>query len=198
MKLEAVELRRVELPLVSPFRTSFGTTNEREALLVHLLTPEAEGWGECVALSEPVFSSEYVDGVERVIRDHLLPRLFSLDGVTAEAVAPALAMVRGHPMAKAALEMAILDAELRAEGVSLAMRLGAVREEVECGVSVGIVDTIPELLDAVGRYLDEGYRRIKLKIEPGWDLEPVGAVRERFGDIPLQVDANAAYELADA
>jgi len=101
-------------------------------------------------------------------------------------------------MAKAALEMAILDAELRAAGVSFGQHLGAVRERVDCGVSVGIMDSVPELLEVVGGFLDQGYRRIKLKIEPGWDVEPVGAVRERFGDIALQVDANTAYTLGDA
>jgi o-succinylbenzoate synthase len=198
MKLEAVELRRIAVPLVSPFRTSFGTETVRDVLLVRALTPDAEGWGECVALSEPVYSAEYVDGAQDVIRRHLLPRLFDLSELSAARVATACAPVKGHPMAKAALETAILDAELRAGGESLGAFLGVVRDEVDCGVSVGIMDSVPELLDAVAGYLDQGYRRIKLKIEPGWDVEPVAAVRERFGGIPLQVDANTAYTLADA
>jgi O-succinylbenzoate synthase len=198
MKLEALELRRISLPLVAPFRTSFGTETERDVLLVRAITSEGEGWGECVALAEPVYSPEYVDGAQDVIRRHLAPRLFDLSDVTAAAVSPALAPVKGHPMAKAALETAVLDAELRARSESLASNLGAIRDEVECGVSVGIMDSIPELLDAVAGYLDQGYRRIKLKIEPGWDVEPVRAVRERFGDVLLQVDANTAYRLADA
>jgi O-succinylbenzoate synthase len=199
MKLDAVELRRIRLPLVSPFRTSFGTQTERDVLLVRACTPESEGWGECVAMAEPVYSSEYVDAAEAVIRDHLLPRLFAADDVSAQAVAPLLGPVKGHPMAKAAVETAILDAELRAAGVSLAHHLGAVRSAVDAGVSVGIMDSVPALLDAVAAYLDEGYRRIKLKIEPGWDIEPVRAVRERFGDdVLLQVDANTAYDLGDA
>lgn len=198
MELEAVELIRVGLPLVAPFRTSFGSTKERVALLIRAVTPEAEGWGECVALSEPIYSPEHIDGAELVSRDHLLPRLFALDDVSADEVGTVLAPVKGHPMAKAALEMAVLDAELRGAGESFAARLGSVRDEVDCGVSVGIMDSVEELLDAVGRYLEDGYRRIKLKIEPGWDVEPVRSVRERFGDIPLQVDANTAYELEDA
>ncbi len=199
MKLTGVELRRIRMPLVSPFRTSFGTETERDVLLVRAVTPDAEGWGECVAMAEPLYSSEFVDGAQHVIREHLLPRLFARDDVTAADVAEALAPVRGHPMAKAALEIAILDAELRAAGVSLARHLGAVRDAVDAGVSVGIMASIPVLLDAVAGYLDEGYRRIKLKIEPGWDVAPVQAVRERFGDdLMLQVDANAAYTLADA
>jgi O-succinylbenzoate synthase len=199
VKLDAVELRRIALPLVRPFRTSFGTQTARHVLLLRVLTPEAEGWGECVAMEEPLYSSEYVDAALAVVRGHLLPRLFALDEVAAHRVAPALAGVKGHPMAKAAIEAAVLDAELRAAGVRLADHLGAVRDAVDAGVSVGIMDSIPELLDAVDGYLAEGYRRIKLKIEPGWDVEPVRAVRERFGDdVLLQVDANTAYTLADA
>ena len=198
MKLTGVELRRVGLPLRSPFRTSFGVETERDVLLVRVITPEAEGWGECVSGSAPLYSAEYVDGSEHVIRNHLLPRLFARGEVTAGEVLPLLGAVKEHRMAKAALEMAVLDAELRAAGVSFAQHLGAVRDRVDCGVSVGIMDSIPELLDAVGGYVEQGYRRIKLKIQPGWDVEPVGAVRERFPDVPLQVDANTAYTSADA
>jgi O-succinylbenzoate synthase len=199
MKLDAVELRRIGLPLVSPFRTSFGTETHRDVLLVRAITPDGDGWGECVAMSEPLYSSEYVDGAQAVIREHLLPRLFALDSVSATAVGETLGAVKGHPMAKAAVETAVLDAELRSTGVRLADHLGAVRDAVDAGVSVGIMDAIPTLLDAVAGYLAEGYRRIKLKIEPGWDVAPVRAVRERFGDdLLLQVDANTAYTLADA
>jgi len=199
MKLDAVELRRVHLPLVTPFRTSFGTQHEREVLLVRACTSAADGWGECVAMEEPLYSSEYVDGAEAVIRTHLLPRLFAVDDMSAADVAPTLHAIKGHAMAKAALEAAILDAELRAAGTRLVDHLGGVRDAVDAGVSVGIMSSIPVLLDAVAGYLDEGYRRIKLKIEPGWDVDPVRAVRERFGDdLLLQVDANTAYTLEDA
>ena len=198
MRLESVELRRIRLPLVAPFRTSLGTEREREILLIRVVGPETEGWGECVAFGEPFYSYEYVGGACDVIRKHLLPRLFGLDDVTAELVAPALRGVRGHPMAKGALEMAILDAELRAQGVSFCEYLGGARSEVDCGVSVGIHDTVDELLRTVESHLEEGYRRIKLKIEPGQDIEPVRAVREQFGDILFQVDANAAYTRGDA
>ncbi|MFY9587835.1 MAG: o-succinylbenzoate synthase [Actinomycetota bacterium] len=198
MKIEAVELRRIRMPLVAPFRTSFGVETERDVLLVRAITPDADGWGECVAMSEPLYSSEYVDGAQDVIRTHLLPRIFAAPALTASAVAEILAPVKGHQMAKAAVEMALLDAELRAQDTSFGRHLGAVRDAVDCGVSVGIHDAIPALLDTVARYIDEGYRRIKLKIEPGWDVEPVRATRERFPDVPLQVDANTAYTLADA
>jgi o-succinylbenzoate synthase len=199
MKLTDVELRRIRLPLVAPFRTSFGTQLDRDVLLVKVTTPDAGGWGECVAMDQPLYSAEYVDGAHDVIRRYLLPRLFAAAEVTADGVATLLAEVKGHPMAKAAVEMAVLDAELRAAGRSFGEHLGAVRDAVDCGVSIGIMDTIPELLHAVDRYLDDGYRRIKLKIEPGWDLEPVRRVRERFGDeLALQVDANCAYRRGDA
>lgn len=199
MKLVHVELRRVAMPLVSPFRTSFGTQTARDVLLVRVEGPDGDGWGECVAMNEPLYSPEYVDGAHAAIRDHLLPRLARLDDVTAAGVGPALAAVKGHPMAKAALEMAVLDAELSSRGESLAAHFGAVRDSVPSGVSVGIAGSVPELIDTVGAYLDQGYVRVKLKIEPGWDLEPVRAVRERFGDdLLLQVDANTAYTLADA
>jgi O-succinylbenzoate synthase len=198
MKIESVELRTVALPLKSPFRTSFATEYDKEALLVKVVCEDTEGWGECVAMTEPLYSSEYLTAAADVIRRFLAPRLFAGKDLGADDVARVLAPVKGHRMSKAALEMAVLDAELRERGEPLARRLGAVVDKVPSGVSVGIMDSIPELLDFVAGYLDEGYVRIKLKIEPGWDVEPVRAVRERFGDIPLQVDANTAYGLVDA
>jgi o-succinylbenzoate synthase len=199
VKLAEAELRRVRLPLVTPFRTSFGVERDRDVLLVRVVTADAEGWGECVAAAEPRYSSEYADGAADVLRRFLLPAVADLPDLRPEAVAPALGFVKGHRMAKAALELAVLDAWLRARGLPLARYLGATRDRVPAGVSVGIMASLPELLDAVAGYLEAGYRRIKLKIEPGWDLEPVRAVRDRFGEeLALQVDANAAYTLADA
>ena len=198
MKIDAFELRRIRMPLVSPFRTSFGTEYERDVLLVRALSPDAEGWGECVAMDEPLYSSEYVEGAQYVARTYLLPRVFAEPELSASAVAGLLEPIKGHQMAKAAVEMAILDAELRAQDLSFAQHLGAVREAVDCGVSVGIYDSIDTLLETVASHVDEGYRRIKLKIEPGLDIEHVRAVRERWPDVPLQVDANTAYTRADA
>jgi len=197
MRVESLELRRIGMPLVAPFETSFGVQTARDILLVRAVTSDGEGWGECVAGEEPTYSPEYVDGAQQVITRHLAPRLFARDELSADDVATILRPVHGHQMAKACLEMALLDAELRARGESFATRFGAVREAVDCGVSVGIHPTIPELLKTVGGYLDQGYRRIKLKIKPGWDVEPVRAVRDRFGDVPLQVDANTAYREED-
>ena len=187
------------MPLVSPFRTSFGTQTARDILLVRAVTDAAEGWGECVSLPDPVYSSEYTDGAVDVMTRFFIPALAAAGIGDATAVAEVLHPFKGHRMAKAALETAILDAELREAGRSFARELGSVRDTVPCGVSVGIMDSVPELLDAVGGYLAEGYVRIKLKIEPGWDVEVVRAVRERFGDeVLLQVDANTAYTLRDA
>jgi O-succinylbenzoate synthase len=205
MRVEGFELRTVEMPLRSPFETSFGVQTVRELILVRVRTADGvEGWGECVAGRAPLYSSEFNAATELVLRDFMVPALLQASGAGGERlratrVASLLAPFKGHRMAKAALEMAVLDAELRAAGLSFAAYLGAERDTVPAGVSVGIQPSIPALLAAVGGYLDEGYLRIKLKIKPGWDLEPVRAVREQFGDgLLLQVDANAAYTLADA
>jgi O-succinylbenzoate synthase len=205
VKLLGVELRRIAMPLVGPFRTSFGTQYERDILLLKAVTEDAEGWGECVALVDPAYSPEYLAGEVDVLKRFFLPVLgtdagrAALDRSGAHAIAGLLHHFKGHRMAKAALEMAVLDAELRAAGRPLARELGGVHDRVPSGVSVGIFETIPELLDVVGSYLAAGYVRIKLKIEPGWDVAPVRAVRERFGDdVLLQVDANTAYTLRDA
>jgi O-succinylbenzoate synthase len=199
MKLERVELVHVAIPLVTPFRTSFGTMTTKDTFLLHVVTDTAEGWSEFAADPQPRYCPEFVAGAELVLRDFLVPRAAALPSLTAALVGPAVSGIKGHELAKAALETAVLDAELRSYGMPLAMYLGAVRERVPAGVSVGIKESVAELLDDVERYLAEGYVRIKLKIEPGWDLEPVRAVRERFGAaLPLQVDANTAYTLADA
>lgn len=205
-RLVAVELHRVALPLVAPFRTSFGTELARDVLLVRVVIDidgdESEGWGECVAPREPTYSAEFVDAAELVIAEHLVPRVVRERTFAAAEVATILAPVKGHPMAKAAVEMAVLDAELRHRGVGLARHLAggasSPAERIPSGVSVGIFDTIDALLAAVQGYLDDGYVRIKLKIEPGWDVEPVARVRELIGpDMGLQVDANTAYDRTD-
>jgi len=196
-RIRSIELRLVAIPLVRPFRTSFGESTEKVCVLARVETDDAFGWGECVSDIEPNFSEEWNDGAWSMIRDLLAPALFAAGEVEAAHVASILAFVRGNPMAKATLENAVLDAELRARGRSLASYLGAARDRVECGVSVGIATSTEVLLDQVAGYLAEGYRRIKLKIEPGTDVERVRAVREASPGILLSVDANAAYRLAD-
>jgi O-succinylbenzoate synthase len=193
--IEAVELRRVAMPLVAPFRASFGTESVRDVLLVRVMTAAAEGWGECVARAEPLYSPEFVDAAVLVTRDHLLPRLWPAD--EPDDVTRLLRPVKGHPMAKGAVELAVLDAWLRTQGIPLATYLGGERDRVDVGVSVGIASSVDELVGTVSGYVANGYRRVKLKIEPGWDVEPVGAVRARFPDLLLQVDGNGAYTPAD-
>ncbi|WP_029136382.1 o-succinylbenzoate synthase [Nakamurella lactea] len=198
MRIDAVELRQVRMPLKSPFRTSFGSEYDRSILLLAVHSGGAVGWGECVAMSDPLYSSEYRDAATDVLLRFLLPALADRE-LRATDVGPLLERFRGHRMAKAAIEAAVLDAELQLRGESLAGYLGATTDRVAAGVSVGIADSIPALLQEVGGYLDSGYRRIKLKIQPGWDVEPVAAVRREFGaELPLQVDANTAYRLSDA
>lgn len=195
-------LHRMRMPLVSPFTTSFATQTERLALLVEVQVDidgtVVTGWGENVAMEDPLYSAEYVDGCAEVIRRWLAPTLFAVGNLTAETVSHELRHVVGHPMAKACLEMAVLDAQLRVSGQSFRSYLGGVVSTVPSGVSVGIHDTIKELLTSIAGYLDEGYARIKVKIKPGWDVEPIRAVRQEFGPtIALQADANAAFTLAD-
>ncbi len=192
-------LRRLEVPLVTPFRTSYGVETGRDALLIEVEGAAGSGWGECVAMTEPLYSYEYVEGAHAVIRDHLLPRLAAAGpDLSAAEVSSVLRPVKGHPMAKASLEIAVLDGELREQGRSLADYLGAGRDRVPAGVAVGMEDSLDRLVEVVSRRVDEGYVRVKLKIAPGWDVEPVAAVRGSFPELPLQVDANSAYSLADA
>lgn len=195
--IRVIELRLVGVPLVRPFRTSFGTSTEKVCVVVRIETDEAEGWGECVADIEPGYSEEFNEGAWLVMRDHLGPALLRAGDIAIDDLERVLSFVRGNPMAKAALVDAFLDAELRARGESLATWLGARRDRVACGVSIGIADSTEALLDQVEGYLADGYRRIKLKIEPGIDVERVAAVRAAHPDIALSVDANAAYTMGD-
>jgi O-succinylbenzoate synthase len=168
-RIRGLELRLIALPLVRPFRTSFGEDTTKDAILLRLETDDAAGWGECVAGPKPGYSEEFNEEAWITLRDHLAPRILDTH-VSSEELAEALAGVRGHPMAKATVEMALLDAELRAAGRSLAEHLGAERDRVACGVSVGITPT-SRSSSSSGGYLSEGYQRIKLKIEPGTDVE---------------------------
>lgn len=200
--LEGFELRVLHLPLVSPFTTSFGTETVREVIVVRALTADGEGWGEIVTQADPLYSSEYTQGAWDVALRFLAPALLDVAGAAGrlapEDVAGVLEPFKGHRMAKAGVELAVLDAALRAEGRSFAEYAGAVRDRVPSGVSVGIQRDPGALVDAVRGYLDEGYVRIKIKIKPGRDVGDTAAVREAFGAIPLQVDANSAYTMADA
>ena len=198
MKLQEIELSTIHLPLVRPFRTSFGTQTSREVLMVKVTNENGTvGWAECVAMSEPLYSPEYVIGCLDLMKRFLIPALRAKDSITAEDVPVVLKPFLGGQMAKAALETAILDAQLKDTGVSLAKYLGATKTKVECGVSVGIANNLDALVEEVKSYVDAGYRRIKLKIEPGWDYEAVKTIRNLYPDMPLQVDANQAYSRND-
>lgn len=196
--LEGFELRVLNLPLVAPFTTSFGTETVREVIVVRALTGGADGWGEIVTGAAPLYSSEYTQSAWDVAVRWLIPALLAEPSVSPEGVAGVLRPFVGHRMVKAGLELAVLDASLRSEGRGLGEYLGAVRDRVPSGVSVGIQRDPAALVDTVAGYLEEGYARIKIKIKPGRDIADTAAVREAFGTIALQVDANSAYTLADA
>jgi O-succinylbenzoate synthase len=188
----------IELPLVAPFRTSFGTSTAKVCVLARVETDQAEGWGECVADDgSPGFSGEWAEGAWVLLQDVLAPALIAGGDVLIGSVAAAFAHIRGNPMAKATLVDAFVDAALREEDRSLASFVGATRDRAACGVSVGIAPTTDALRAQVDGYLAEGYQRIKLKIEPGTDVERVAAIRGDHPDILLSVDANAAYTPAD-
>lgn len=192
--VERIRLQVLELPLRAPFRISSGITHQRRILLVRLDRGGEEGVAECVAGEAPFYSAETVDTARLVIERYLAPAVLGREFVDPAAVSEALqGAARGHRMARAAVEMAAWDAFARTEGVSLARRLGGEKSAVAAGVSLGIEEETDRLLDQVASFVDVGYRRIKLKIAPGRDVGVVEAVRARFPDVPLTVDANAAY-----
>lgn len=195
--LRAIELWRGGIELVSPFRTSFGTDTSRDLLYVRAVGEENAGWGECVAGTEPNYSSEYLENCVEVISRFLVPMLRA--DSTAQSFIKIAKPIRGNYMSKACVEAALLDLQLRDQKISLAKFFGATKTSVPSGVSVGIQNSLDDLVRVVGQYLAQGYVRVKLKIEPGSDIELVRTVRKEFGDeIMLQVDANAAYTVADA
>jgi len=197
MDVQHIEVREIEIPLVTPFRTSQSLQHSRRSLLVRVVADGSEGWADLSVDQVPVFGHEYIAGTWLSLRELLVPAAFA-GPVRAVRVAERMNGIVGHPAARSALEMAVLDAELRESGMSLANFLGGTRDSVPVGVSVGITDTAAELVDLVRGYLGEGYPRIKLKIQPGWDEEPIAAVRAEFGDgLDLQVDGNGAYRSSD-
>jgi len=198
VRLEAVELFAVGLPLVRPFETSFGRLETREFLLVRVQADGLGGWGECVAEADPFYSAETTTTAWHVLSRYLIPAALSAPVAAPGDLHDRWRVVRGHRMAKAALEMAVWDLAARTAGRPLCEMLGGRLHPVAAGVSVGIQPSIEHLLDRVAEELAAGYQRLKIKIKPGWDLMPVEAVRRRFGPVPLMVDANAAYAESDA
>ncbi|HVT96641.1 MAG TPA: o-succinylbenzoate synthase [Acidobacteriaceae bacterium] len=198
MRIDAIFLRELRLPLVKPFQTSFGTTTERRILLVELRAEGLTGWGECVAGEHPFFSDETIDTAWLVINQELAPALAAADPEHGGKCPSIFRQVRGHRMAKAALENAVWDLEAQMKRISLASLLGGTRETIDCGVSIGIQPTLEQQLAEVEKEVNAGYQRIKLKIKPGWDVKVLEAVRNRWPEIQLSVDANSAYRLNDA
>ena len=205
MKIDQVELYHISLPLVHPFQTSFDIERERECLLVTIHGEGLTGWGECVATARPGFSYETVTTAWHILTGFIVPAILGQTISTPRDAIERHRWIRGHPMAKATLEAAVWDLLAQAQSTSLADMLAPPghydaphREKVTVGVSVGVQPTMDDLLTRIQRFVDQGYRRIKIKIKPGWDLETVRAVRGRFPDLPLMVDANSAYQLADA
>jgi O-succinylbenzoate synthase len=198
VRIDRLELRLCRLPLVSFFETSFGRSYDRTFLLVRVEGEGHEGWGEAVAEGNPYYSSETTETAWHIITEFLAPRLLSRPFDHPREIFDALRPVRGHHMAKAGVEMAAWDLYARTLQQPLGRVLGGTRSRIASGVSIGIQDSLSELTDKIERELAAGYQRIKIKIKPGWDVAAVEAVRARFPRIPLMVDANAAYTLADA
>ena len=198
MRIESIEVRRVELTLRNPFTTSFGTQVTRPCLIICVRGDGVEGWGECVADEGPWYSYETAETAWHITRDFIGPALVAQDVADAADLWCRLARIRGHRMAIAGVEQALWDATARKAGLPLAELLGATRSETPSGVSLGIQESPAKLVELAARHVEQGYQRIKLKIAPGRDLPFVAAVRERFPDLLLSVDANSAYTLADA
>jgi O-succinylbenzoate synthase len=197
MLIREITLREISMKLVAPFETSMDRTETRRIILVEANVDGVIGWGECVAAESPFYSPEYVDTAWPVLRDFLWPLVKGKQFSAASDVWGLLEQVRGHNMAKAALEAAIWDAEAKQNGVPLAKLLGGTRDEIASGVSIGIKDSLDGLVAEVKKELAAGYQRIKIKIKPGNDLEPVRRLRQQFPRIKLMVDANSAYTLED-
>jgi O-succinylbenzoate synthase len=198
VKIAVIELREIRLRLVHFFETSFGRTTERRIVLVRAIDDgSAEGWGECTAGEEPFYSEEWTETAWATLKNFLAPMVIGQAVERAADVSVLMKTVRGHRMAKAALETACWDMEAKRAGVALWKHLGGVREEIPCGVSIGIQESVEALLSKIERELSAGYHRIKIKIKPGWDLRVLEKVRERFPSVRLMADANSAYTLDD-
>jgi O-succinylbenzoate synthase len=197
VRIERIELWHIRMPLLHPFETSFGRQEERDVIIVKLVSQGLVGYGETASMAGPWYSYETIETCWHVQRDFLIPMMLGREVESTAQLMDLFAPVRGHNMAKTGLEEAFWDLSARQEGVSLAQALGGIRDEIECGVSIGIQATLPHLLKRIEAFLAEGYRRIKIKIKPGWDLAVVREVRQVFPDIRLMVDANSAYTLDD-
>lgn len=198
MRLARIALRQIRMPLVRPFETSFGRTDERRIVLVEVEDSDgATGWGEVTCGERPFYNEEWVDSAWLILRDFAVPRILGRECAPIAEVGATLAAVRGHRMALGGLEAACWELEARRKGLPLWQLVGGQRREIASGVSIGIQNTVEELLERIETDLASGYQRVKLKIKPGWDIEVLEAVRNRFPAVPLMADANSAYSLAD-
>jgi O-succinylbenzoate synthase len=198
MKIEAITLREIHMPLVHFFETSFGRTYSRRILLVTVHSEGVEGWGESVVGEDPYYSSEWIESAWPTLIHYLIPALLGKRIASGRECPPLYAKVRAHRMAKAALENAVWDAEAAQKKQPLWKLLGGVRREIPCGVSIGIQDSVEQLLEKIQTELAAGYRRIKVKVKPGWDVNVLERIRSRWADITLSCDANSAYTLDQA
>lgn len=203
MHIDRIDLYHISQPLVSPFTTSFGKQLERDCLIIAIHSEGLTGWGECVATNDPGYSYETVQTAWHISTDFLIPALIGADVTAPEDLPAMLSFVRGHPLAKAGFDQAIWDLAAQREGISLAHKLAqpyaeGPRERVKVGVSIGIQSGVERTMEVIQEYVDDGYRRIKLKIKPGYDVALATAARAHFPDLPIMLDANSAYRLDEA
>ena len=198
MKIETITLQRISMPLVAPFETSFGRETDRQCVLITLRAGGLTGYGECVATRDPGYSYETAGTAWHILKDFIAPLILGKDLTDAEGFQKRVEGIRGHHLAKAGVEMALWDLLGKREGKSLKEMFGGRRDKVEVGVSVGIQESASALVRTVGSYLEKGYRRVKIKIKPGREVEETSAVRRAYPDLRLQVDANSAYTLETA
>jgi O-succinylbenzoate synthase len=203
IRLEQITLREIRMPLVHFFETSFGRTTERRIVLVEVHCDGVSGWGEVTAGENPFYNEEWTESAWLILRDFVAPRVLNHAFESAADIGARSGHIRGHLMARGGLEAAVWDLEARMLGKPLYQHIGqgaqgAARREIPCGVSIGIQDSVPQLLQKIETELAAGYQRIKMKIKPGWDVEVIREVRRRFPEILLMADANSAYTLADA
>jgi O-succinylbenzoate synthase len=197
-QIDRIILRHIRMPLVHFFETSFSRTYDRDIVLVEAMADGVSGWGEITAGENPFYNEEWTESAWLIARDYAAPRVLKHSFDDAAQVADQMAHIRGHLMARGGIEAAIWDLEARILGISLARLIGGgTREEIPCGVSIGIQDSIAQLIDKIRVEVDAGYQRIKMKIKPGWDVDVIREVRREFPKIRLMADANSAYSLND-
>ena len=199
MKIDRVVLRQIRMPLLNVFETSFGRTSDRDIILVEVVSEGVSGWGEVTAGENPFYNEEWTESAWLILKDYAAPQVLGQQLAGATDVAQLTEHIRGHRMARGGLEVAVWDLEARLNQRPLWQHIGGgTRLEIPCGVSIGIQESVPKLLGKIERELADGYQRIKMKIKPGWDVDVIRQVRERFPSIKLMADANSAYTLKDA